>query len=136
MATSKLFARFSTDDNKEEAGVWCDFGDGIRVKIRRIRSRKSQEVRKDLERPYQDQVRRGPLPEKLAEELLVNQLANGIISDWEGVDVGDGVEVPYTAANAVTVLTALPELRDEILRISMDADNFRKKVEVDGEKNS
>jgi hypothetical protein len=133
---SKLFNRFSTDQNREEQGVWVDFGDGIRIRIRRIRSKKSADVRKELEKPLVDQIRRGPLPEAEAEDLLVRQIAYGVIVDWEGVDLGDGVVVPYTRENAVKLLKALPELRDAILQISVDADSYRLKVDEDAEKNS
>lgn len=129
MALSKLAKRFSTDENKEEGGVTVDFGDGVKITIRRVKSKKSMEVRKDLERPFVDQIRRGPLPDAVAEEMLVNQIARGIIADWEGVELEEGVPLPYTAKNAYDVLKALPELRDSILQISIDAENYRLKVE-------
>jgi hypothetical protein len=135
MATSKLFARFKTDENKEEGGVWVDFGDGVKIKVRRLRSRKSLEVRKDLDKPFADQIRRGPLDDKVAEDLLIQQIAQGIIADWEGVDLGDGEIVPYTAGNAYTLMKALPELRDSILQVSADAESYRAKVDEDTEKN-
>jgi hypothetical protein len=132
---SKLYSRFSTDQNKEEAGVWVDFGDGVRIRIRRLNSRRSQEVRNELNRPHADTIRRGPLPSDVAEELMLRQIARGIISDWEGVDLGDGVSVPYTGENAYKLLKDLPEIRDHILQVSSEADNFRAKVDEDTEKN-
>lgn len=136
MATSKLFARFKTDENREEGGVWVDFGDDVRIKVRRLRSRKSLDVRKELEKPFADQIRRGPLGDKVAEDLLLQQMSQGIIADWEGVDLGDGILVPYTPTNAFKLLKELPELRDSILQISADADSYRAKVEDAGEKKS
>lgn len=135
MATSKLFARFKTDENKEEAGVWVDFGDGIRIKVRRLRSRKSVEVRKELDKPFADQIRRGPLDEATAEDLMLKQMAQGVIADWEGVDLGDGEVVPYTPDNAYKLLKELPELRDDILRVCAEADNYRMNLDEAAEKN-
>ena len=135
MAKSKLFARFLTDQDREEAGVWVDFGDGIRIKVRRLRSRKSLDVRKELEKPFADQIRRAPLDDDTAQDLLLKQMSQGIIADWENVDLGDGVTVPYTVDNAYKLLKALPELRDAILQVSADADSYRAKVAEDTEKN-
>jgi hypothetical protein len=136
MALSKLMKRFSTDEDREENGRWVDFGEGLRIKVRRVKSKKSMEIRKDLERPFVDQIRRGPLPDAVAEEMLVNQIARGIIADWEGVELEDGVLLPYTAKNAYDVLKALPELRDSVLQISIDAENYRLRTDEDAEKNS
>lgn len=134
MAVSPLLTRFSNDTSKEEAGVWTDFGDGIRVKIRRIRSKKSQDVRKELDQPHVGDIRRGALPDNIAEDLLLKQTAAGVIADWEGIDFGNHAKdfdlpegsIPYTPENAYKVLKALPELRDEILQVSMSAESFRK----------
>ncbi len=108
--------------------MWTDFGDGIRVKIRRIRSKKSIAVRKELDLPFSGELRRGQLDEGVAEDLLVKQVAAGVIADWEGIDLGEG-NLPYTPDNAYKVLKTLPEFRDEILQVSMNAESFRKQFD-------
>jgi hypothetical protein len=133
---SKMTARFATDENREEGGVWVDFGDDIRVKVRRFRSRKSIEVRKELDKPFADVVRRGTLPEGVAEDLLLKQMAKAIVADWEGVDLGDGEVVPCTEGNSLVALKKFPEFREAILQVSIEADNYRAKVDEDAEKNS
>ena len=80
MSNSKLWQRFATNEDTEENGVWVNFGDGIRVKVRRLKSRKSQEVRKELDKPFTNEIRRGSLDTKTAEDLLVKQIASGVIS--------------------------------------------------------
>ena len=109
-------------------------GDGIRVKIRRIRSKKSIEVRRELDKPHANEIRRGTLSDDASTDLLVKQVAAGIIADWEGIDLGhlarandlpEG-DIPYTADNAYRVLKLLPEFRDEILQVSMSAESYRK----------
>jgi len=135
MTKSALFSRFLTDDDKEQNGVWIDFGDGIRVKVRRLKSKRSLEVRKELEKPFLDQIRRGPLPSDTAEELLLQQMSRGLIVDWEGIDLGDGEVVSYSPARAYDVLKALPEFRDSIFSVCVDADNYRAQIDEDAEKN-
>jgi len=136
MSNSKLWQRFATNEDIEENGVWVNFGDGIRVKVRRLKSRKSQEVRKELDKPFTNEIRRGSLDTKTAEDLLVKQIASGVIADWEGVDDEDGAPLPYTGANAYRVLKALPEFRDEIFAVSVSSENFKAQTTADAEGNS
>lgn len=126
MTASTLMKKFAIDSDKEEGGAWTDFGDGIRVKIRRIKSKKSLDVRKELEKPYAADIRRGPLANDAAEGILNKQIAQAIVADWEGVQLEEGVDLPCTPANVMTVITALTEFRDAILAVSIDADSYRK----------
>lgn len=125
---SALLKRFSNDETLEEGGRWTDFGDGIRIKIRRIRSKKSLDVRKELEKPYLAELRRGPLPDSVVEDLLIKQLAAGVVSDWSGIDIGEG-DMPFTIDNAYKVFKQFPDLRDAVIQISVDGDNYRKQFE-------
>jgi hypothetical protein len=132
---SKMAKRFGTDEDREEAGVWCDFGEGMRVKIRRMSSRKVQDVQRELNKPHTAQLRIGPLPDAVAEDMMYRVIATGIIADWEGIDNDAGEVLPYTAANALTVVKKFKEFRDNILQISANADAYRVKVEEAGEAN-
>jgi hypothetical protein len=131
-----MFARFATDASREEEGVWVDFGDGIEVKVRRLSSKISRDVRKRLEKPHAEAIRRGPLPESLAEDILNRQLAEAIISDWKGVDDDNGQPLACTVENKIAILKALPEFRDEIVSISIERDNYKAALNEDAEKNS
>ena len=135
-AKSKLFAKFATDQDKEETGVWVDFGDDLKVKVRRLRSRKSIEVRKELDKPHVNEIRRGVMSPDVAEELLMRQVAGGVIADWKGVEDEDGTVLPYTPDNAYKLLKALPEFRDAIFQVSMDADAFKASDTEDAKGNS
>lgn len=140
MSKSKLLSKFRTDESKEEAGVWVDFGDGIRVRVRRLKSRKSIEFRKELDKPHADVIRRGSMDDKTAEDLLIRQIAGGVIADWEGVEDedadGNAIAVPYTFDNAYSILKKASDFRDEILSVSVGADNYRNAVDKDAVGNS
>lgn len=133
--TSALFAKFATDSDREEAGIWVNFGEGIKVKVRRLKSRKSQEYRKELDKPYTNEIRRGALDDKTAEDLLIRQIGGGVVADWSGVEDEDGTPLPYTAENAIRLLRLLPEFRDAIFAVSVDADAFKKHIGAEAEKN-
>lgn len=136
---TNLDRSFKMDSGKEEEGVWVDLGDGVRIRIRRFKSRKSQDVRKELDKPHADQIRRGSIASEVAEDLLVKQMAFGVISGWEGItQIGDdGVTkpLPYTGEAAYQLLKSLPELRDELFSVSVDRDAFRQKMDEEAEKN-
>lgn len=135
MAKTSIYARFATDQSKEEQGVWVDFGDGIRFRIRRLKSKASADVRNELNKPYLEQQRRGSLSQELQDQLLLKQIAYGIISDWEGVENADGQPIPYNRDNALQLMTDLPDLRDEIFAVSLDREAYKNAIEVDTAKN-
>lgn len=132
---SALFSRFKTDETKEEQGIWVNFGDGIRIKVRRFKSKASQDARKELEKPLTAEIRRGPLEEKVQEDLLIRQMAKAIIVDWEGVTDEDGEELDCTFDTKYQILKALPEFRDDIAAIALDRDSFKAALDEDAEKN-
>lgn len=127
--SKKLLNRYSTDVNLEENGVWVDFGDGIRIRVRRIRSKKSLEVRKELERPYTSDIRKGPLPESTMETLLLQQMAHALVVDWEGIVDDNEQPIPCTPDNITEVMAVLTDLRDEVLQVSISADSYRTRLD-------
>lgn len=136
MSKSKMFARFATDESREEEGVWVDFGDGIEVRIRRLSSKVSRDVRKRLEKPHGEAIRRGGLPEGVAEDILNRQIAEAVIAEWRGVDDEAGNALPCTVENKLRVIKALPEFRDEVLSVSIERDNYKAALNEEAEKNS
>ncbi len=135
-AKSKLFRRFHVVEDKAENGAWVDLGEGIRFKLRRIKSKASQQVRERLNEPHIETIRAGKLSEDVAKDLLVEQLARGVIADWEGVqDPETGELVPYSAETAVAFLKALPDLAEEIFQHAISRDVFQEKMQDDAVKN-
>lgn len=132
-----LIKNFGTDTNRENDGVWEDFGEGIKFKIRRLNSDPSLEARKKAEKPYLAQIRKGKLSDDAAEEIAIQQLALGVIADWEGVTDEKGTAIKPTDANKLAVLRdeRLKDLRMTILQISMDADAYKIELDEDAEKN-
>jgi hypothetical protein len=131
--------RYKTDRKAEEDGQWVDFGDGVRVKVRRLNSAKSREVRRRLEKPYVNQFRGGrEYPESLQEELMNKQLSEGIVVDWEGVpDPADvSKPLPCTPDNVLRVINLFPDFREEIVTASLERATFQLEVQKEAEGNS
>jgi hypothetical protein len=137
--------RYSTDRNLEEEGVWVDYGDGLKVCVRRLSSKHSRETRRKLEKPYSAQFRNRDMPESLQEELLNKQVSKSIVVDWEGVEDPDAPEakagekpkmLPYSEANVLRMITEFPDFRDDILTAAMAQATFAREQQKEAEKNS
>jgi hypothetical protein len=130
--------RYNTDKNLEEEGVWVDYGDGLKVKVRRLSSKTSRDVRRKLEKPYSAQFRNREMPDALQEELLNKQVAQAIVLDWEGVedpDGKDGAMLPYSQDNVLRMVKEFPDFRDDILTAAMERSTFEKEQREKGAKN-
>lgn len=130
--------RYSTNKDLEETGVWVDYSDGLKVKLRRLNSVKSREVRRRLEKPYTKGFRGQEMPESLQEELLNKQLAEAIVVDWEGVPNPDDPkqQLPCTQENVLMMVARFPDFRDDIIAASMERATFQQEQLKEAEKNS
>lgn len=126
LAKTNIAASFAFDLNKAENGVWMPLTLDIKVKVRRFKSRVSQDARNKFMQPYAQVARRGQeLPENITNEVLNKQLAAGVIVDWKGIVDADGNEIACTFDNALELLTQLPDFRDAIFQLSIDAEAFK-----------
>ena len=132
---ANLAAQFGTDKDKEEQGVWIPLADKIRVKIRRFKSKASQDARTEFQKPYIAMIRRDSLSEEVSVEILEKQMAKAIIVDWEGITDDAGNDIPCTYENKLAILKALPDFRDEIAALAIARDSFKAEDDADAEKN-
>jgi len=133
----KFTDRYATNKVAEEEGQWVDFGDGIEVKLRRLNSEASREVRRKLEKPYEGQYRTRPMPDSLNEELLIKQLAQCIVVDWKGVENPDqdGQFLPCTPENVTMIVTRFKDFREDITTASMTQATFQGELKKQSEGN-
>lgn len=130
--------RYATNKDLEEDGVWVDYADGLKVKLRRMNSVKSRETRRRLEKPYTKGFRGQDMPETLQEELLNKQLSEAIVVDWEGVPNPDNPKemLPCTPENVFRMVSQFPDFRDDLLAASMERATFQNEQLKEAEKNS
>lgn len=131
-----IFDICETDTTAEEEGRWFKniYGNDskIDVKLRRLTSRKSIEARRRLEKGYRKYLKNGEMSDEIADQILIEQLADAILVDWRNIKVPENVdgkkvlvELPYSKEAAKMLLTKLPNFRIAILGMSQDIDNFR-----------
>jgi len=131
------FSTFATDIESEETGKWFELGDGARIKLRSFQSKRSSDVREALEAPYIALKRTGKsIPSEEQETLLIRQMAQAIVVDWEGFTEDDGETlVPFTAKAAEAKLSEFREFRNLVARLVTDDDAFKVQTKVEAEKN-
>jgi hypothetical protein len=131
------FSTFATDVESEETGKWFELGDKARIKLRSFQSKRSQEVREALEAPYLAMKRSGKgIPQGDQERLLIAQMAQAIVADWEGFTEEDEETVlPFSVKAAEDQLTKYREFRNLIAKLVTDDDAFKVQNKAEAEKN-
>ena len=123
---STFAERYQTDRTLEEEGAWVDLGDGIKIKVARIQSRRARRVLTRLYRPYENLRQSGrKVPESVQETITRQWLAEGVLLDWEGVSDAAGNEIAFSAAHALQVFEAFPDFLDEVAFFSREQETFR-----------
>ncbi len=125
-----LRKEYYTDKEKEEKGVWEDFGDGCRVLIARANNPAFKESFKNATKPYRKQMVRGTFPDEKSSKIMIKVMAKTIVLDWENLFEGED-KIEYSIENAIMVLTKYPEFREAISEVAQSAESY--KVDLDNE---
>lgn len=114
-----IIATFATDEKLEAEGKWFPLSKTAKVLVARSGNdnylaalrKKMKEVQLDLSA--------GEEAEKLADEVLIDVMAETLLLGWKGITEG-GREVPYSRDQARTYL----RIKDFRKKIAALADNF------------
>lgn len=125
-----VWDQYETDVAEQEGGRWFrNIGIGMDLKLRRYTSRVALNNVQRLQQAYRRfQLKTGQLPEDKAEQLMVEHLAGCIIVDWSGPafrQKDSDETMPFSVETAKILMQRLPDLRTQVLTISMSVDNFR-----------
>ena len=126
--------RFETDKLLEEEGVWVDIGDGGRLKVARRGNRRYRDKLRALTRGRERQLQLNTLPEDIAEDMLCQALACGILLDWDGIEE-DGRKLAYAQETAVELLRRYADFRVLVETLSDDMAAYRTRELEAAEKN-
>jgi hypothetical protein len=128
---------YATDIEKEQDGVWSDdLGDGLKLKVARLKNPGFRKLYQRLTKPYERQIRNRTLDDAVENSILSQCLAKTVLLDWQKL-VLDGVELTYSHENALKVLSdpGLSDFRDVVVDLANDAELFRNENLEDAEKN-
>lgn len=130
-----LKKEFATNKQYEQEGVWTDIGNGCSIKIARVGNEHYTALFRKLSKPYQNQIRRGTLPNDKAEDLLIQVMAESIVLDWKGLEE-DGKPVKYSRETCARILKEYKDFRELVSDLSNSLELFKAEMDAEAEKNS
>lgn len=124
-----LNKQFSVDTSLEEKGVWIQMDEETKVLIARNGNAKYREVMTKRTAPFKAAIRNNILPEKTAEKILIEAMADAILLGWEGMKES-GADVPYTRDKAVEMLTKYKEFRDFVSETASQVEIYKQQEDA------
>lgn len=123
-----LYQKFETDADIEQKGVILDYGDGVRIRIRRAGG-SNKEYLKAMEkvaRSYRFQIQHRSLSRDENLHILAEVYASTIVIGWEGVTDRDGKALPFSKENCMKLFKDLPDLFADVQAQAESGEGFRK----------
>ena len=125
-----LKSKFGTVKNAETEGAWVDVmqnedGSMCRVKLRRS-GRRNKDYTKAFDKhtkPYRRIL--DNLDPEIDAKVMRAVIVDSIVTEWENVQLEEGVNLPFNTANVENVLSELPDLQDFILRKAGEIETFQ-----------
>ena len=125
-----LKSKFGTVKNAETEGAWVDVmqnedGSMCRVKLRRS-GRRNKDYTKSFDKhtkPYRRIL--DNLDPEIDAKVMRAVIVDSIITEWENVQIEEGVNLPFNTANVEKVLSELPDLQDFVLRKAGEIETFQ-----------
>lgn len=125
-----LKSKFGTVKNAETEGAWVDVmqnedGSMCRVKLRRS-GRRNKDYTKAFDKhtkPYRRIL--DNLDPEIDAKVMRAVIVDSIITEWENVQLEEGVNLPFNTANVDNVLSELPDLQDFVLRKAGEIETFQ-----------
>lgn len=132
----KFSSRYGTDKDLEENGVVVDFGDGIKVTVRRATCKRAKSLREKLEKPHAKAIRLGNLADEIQENITKRVFTEALIVSWEGVEFGDGTPAgEYTPEKGMKVLNDFPDFMGDIITAVVERATFQREEQEENVKN-
>lgn len=124
-----IIATFTTDEKLEAEGKWFPLSKTAKVLVARSGNDKYMSVLRQKMKEAQIDLSAGEEAEKLAEDVLIDVMAETLLLGWEGI-THDGKPVPYSREQARTYLR-IKDFRKKIAGFSDNFEAFRAKAEVE-----
>lgn len=124
-----IIATFTTDEKLEAEGKWFPLSKTAKVLVARSGNDKYMSVLRQKMKEAQIDLSAGEEAEKLAEDVLIDVMAETLLLGWEGI-TQDGKPVPYSREQARTYLR-IKDFRKKITGFSDNFEAFRVKAEAE-----
>ena len=140
MSGKGLYAQFETNTNLEQDGVDLEYVNGDDTQVITIaraggsNSRYTRAIDR-LTKPHRRHISNGSMDPKQMEKILVEVYAESVVLKWSGVTDREGVELPFTKANAIKLFTDLPDLFRDVKEQAENMQLFRVEMLDEAAKN-
>jgi hypothetical protein len=124
---TNLDSLFKTSESIEQEGVWFEVATGVAFLIKRFGGYNSPKIKSALTKyykPYARQIENGTMDQAKEKEIMVKVFVESCVLDWKGIEI-DGKATPFSIAECVNVLTALPEMSDLLVQYASDYKNYK-----------
>lgn len=125
-----FFSKYDIDQTvAEETGVPVDFGNGVKITVRRSTCKKALETYRRLMQPYKA-WREGTIPLEVTRKISAQVAAQAIVTGWEGMPDPDnkGAELPYSVENAEALFIRFPDLVTDVMTAADSSEIFTKEA--------
>lgn len=132
------YKAYKTDEAREKTGITLDLGEVGKFKLARAGGSNVQFQKRlmALSKPYRRAIQTGNIDPKVADALLAEAFADTVLLGWDGVTGEDGAKLDFNKANALKLLTDLPDLFKDIREAAEDATLFNLELTEGDAKNS
>ena len=126
---------FSSNDEKEEEGVWEDFGDGAGLLIASSHNKRFQKMFRKIPNGIRAQMNNGSLHDDIARGLMAGIFAETLLLDWRKMS-DEGKELIYSKEEAKKFLLKYKHFANFVWERAEDQSRFRDEEIEEEAKNS
>lgn len=124
------------DKKLADEGVWCDVGEGAKIKVAKSGNARHRKLLNQLKRPYRHyELAQKEYPEDVLRTISVEATARTILLDWKGILGDDNKEIPFSYEAAKEAL-AIDGFATLVLGFANDEATFKGTSQEDMVKNS
>lgn len=137
-----FYDNYDIDEKAVSEGVWLDYGDDGRIRIKPADPNLNKAYRKALEvgtRPYRRLIEAKAVSaalEKKLDKVIKEAFASAVVVTWEGVVDRQGEPMACNKENIVRLFSDLPLLWADVREAAGDVALFKRQVEEAEVKNS
>lgn len=113
------------------SGVTVDLGEGSSVTLRSTNSKKYQDYIQQRLKPYRQSIKSKSIGDealgKIYEEIMLDALADVVVTGWEGIKDENDVAVEYSKENVLKIVKdpAYAEFKDMLQGLASENETFR-----------
>ena len=128
--------KMKTSPALENGGVWVELDSKTSIKVRRLGCKAFRDSLKEKSEKYKVALRLQNLDDDVAERIYAEALAETILIDWRGMELGDSV-IEYSAEQAYEILSdeENKDFKELVVELAREAETFREQATAAIEKN-